>query len=248
MRLLSIKISHFKNILESGDVKIQPDVTCIVGKNESGKTAFLQALHRFRPAQANASFNAQRQYPAWLEKQHRRDRDLDAQCPVSVVFKLEPEDIAFIEKRFGVGAFHSDELQISRTYGNNFCWSPKINEPIVIAHIVQGIALGEVATPTTLEELDTHIKGLRAYVDDEESKTNAARTTAEKLTASRTKALGEEQSINDALWNVLLPRIPKFFYFDEYSQLPGRAKIPSSSPKKIKTSRRQNSLRVHFWS
>ena len=57
--------------INSGPVAIQPDVTCISGKNESGKTAVLQALRRFNPAQPNVSFNAQRQYPAWLEKQHR---------------------------------------------------------------------------------------------------------------------------------------------------------------------------------
>lgn len=60
VKLVSVEVDHFKNILKSGVVVIQPDVTCVVGKNESGKTAFLQALHRFNPAQPNVMFNAQR--------------------------------------------------------------------------------------------------------------------------------------------------------------------------------------------
>ena len=39
-------------------ISIQPDITCLVGKNESGKTAFVQALYRLNPARANAKFSA----------------------------------------------------------------------------------------------------------------------------------------------------------------------------------------------
>jgi len=38
IKLKKVELSHFKNILNSGPVSIQPDVTCLVGKNESGKT------------------------------------------------------------------------------------------------------------------------------------------------------------------------------------------------------------------
>jgi hypothetical protein len=180
MRLLSVEIDHFKNILHTGSVKIQKDVTCIVGKNESGKTAFLQALHRFWPAQPNAGFNAQRQYPAWLEKQHRRERDLEAQSPVRLIFELEPADIALVEEKFGVGSLHSNELQISRTYGNELKWEPLINEPLIVAHIVQDVPLAsKVRPPTSQEELENLVQQLRKFVDEDESKTQAVRETAE---------------------------------------------------------------------
>jgi recombinational DNA repair ATPase RecF len=87
--LKKVELSHFKNILDSGPVAIEPDVTCLVGKNESGKTAFLQALHRLNPAQQNLTFNAQRQYPAWLEKQHRRQKNLNHVTPVKAEFELD---------------------------------------------------------------------------------------------------------------------------------------------------------------
>jgi energy-coupling factor transporter ATP-binding protein EcfA2 len=225
MKLLSVEVSHFKNILNSSNVRIQPDVTCIIGKNESGKTAFLQALHRFFPAQDNVTFDVQRQYPAWLEKQHRRDRDLNVQTPVSVTFKLEPDDIALVEERFGLGALRSHELKISRTYSNEFQWYPKFNEPAIIAHMVRNLSIGEHPIPTTLSQLDRLILDFGAYVDADETKTISARSIAEKLTIAREAALGKHNSINEALWNDLSPRLPRFFYFDEYSQLPGRAKI-----------------------
>lgn len=36
MKLASVKIMSFRNFLDSTEFQIQPDVTCLVGKNESG--------------------------------------------------------------------------------------------------------------------------------------------------------------------------------------------------------------------
>ena len=43
--MVSARVRMFRNIVDSGVIQFEPDVTCIVGKNESGKTALLQALH-----------------------------------------------------------------------------------------------------------------------------------------------------------------------------------------------------------
>jgi recombinational DNA repair ATPase RecF len=51
MRLKPVHVKLFRHILDSSEVEIQPDVTCIVGRNESGKAAFLEALRRLNPAQ-----------------------------------------------------------------------------------------------------------------------------------------------------------------------------------------------------
>jgi len=81
MKLISAQIRLFRNILDSTEVDIEDDVTCLVGKNESGKTAFLQALYRLNPALRNVSFSIHEQYPAWLEKRDRRGGiDLEKVC------------------------------------------------------------------------------------------------------------------------------------------------------------------------
>lgn len=49
MLLKDVRIRDYRSIEDSGVVSIDPDVTCLVGKNESGKTAFLQALHLLNP-------------------------------------------------------------------------------------------------------------------------------------------------------------------------------------------------------
>ena len=47
MRLTRARVINYKSIDDSGWVNLE-DVTALVGKNESGKTAFLQALRKLR--------------------------------------------------------------------------------------------------------------------------------------------------------------------------------------------------------
>src|SRR6185503_16293102 len=104
MKLVQVQIRNFRNILDSTLVDIQPDITCLVGKNESGKTAFLHALYRTLPARQNVKFSAPDDYPAWLEKKDRlRGVNIDDFRPVSLTFKLEDGDLRDVEKSFGRG-------------------------------------------------------------------------------------------------------------------------------------------------
>jgi predicted ATP-dependent endonuclease of OLD family len=73
MKLRSVHVQRFRNILDSTEVKIEDKVTCLVGKNESGKSAFLHALWRLKPARSTCSFSIPDHYPAWLEKKHRNE-------------------------------------------------------------------------------------------------------------------------------------------------------------------------------
>ena len=43
------KIQNYRNIGDSGWIPLET-VTALVGRNESGKTALLKALHKFNPA------------------------------------------------------------------------------------------------------------------------------------------------------------------------------------------------------
>ena len=50
MRLRSFQVKKFRNIVDSGEVTVEKQVTCLVGKNEAGKSALLEALYLFNPA------------------------------------------------------------------------------------------------------------------------------------------------------------------------------------------------------
>lgn len=50
MHLRSFQVMRFRNVVDSGKIAVEEQVTCLVGKNEAGKSALLEALYLFNPA------------------------------------------------------------------------------------------------------------------------------------------------------------------------------------------------------
>jgi hypothetical protein len=122
-------------------------------------------------------------------------------------------------------ALKSKELKISRTYANTFVWTPQLNEPVVIAHTIRDVPMEGMAAPTNLSALTELIDHLGSVTHNDEAKTAGDRQLGTRLAAARTTMLGNSKTISDVLWSIIKPHLPKFFYFDDYSQLPGSVKI-----------------------
>jgi energy-coupling factor transporter ATP-binding protein EcfA2 len=115
MLLSRALVKRFKSIDDSEVVAFEPDVTCLVGRNESGKTAFLEALARLNPlADDPLAFDELRDYP-----RHLRGRDPNAIAdlvPVSATFELDDADLEELWAEFGQGVISTRELRLDRTY------------------------------------------------------------------------------------------------------------------------------------
>ena len=72
MHLKAFRVHMYRPILDSGWVDID-DITVIVGKNESGKTALLKALHKFKPFSPDP-YTLDREWP----RGHRKEQSPDA--------------------------------------------------------------------------------------------------------------------------------------------------------------------------
>ena len=63
MKLTKVRITEFQSIQDSTEFEIG-DVTCLVGKNEAGKTALLKALYHLNPIiEEDGDFDATNDYP-----------------------------------------------------------------------------------------------------------------------------------------------------------------------------------------
>jgi len=63
MKLTKVHVREFKSIRDSNPFEIG-NVTCLVGKNEAGKTAILEALYRLNPIiPEHAKFEVTEDYP-----------------------------------------------------------------------------------------------------------------------------------------------------------------------------------------
>lgn len=228
MRLRTVQIKNFKHILDSSSVEIDDRITCIVGKNESGKSAFLEALRRLKPAQGAVKFESAKHYPAWLEKKHRREAkangdDLDETIPISATFDLEPRDYAAIEALFGSGVLTSTDYTYQRRYNNNTFAVFNTDEKVAVVNFLsEHDAEGELAKLGSCKSFEELRAALEAYEDDEETDTSAQR---KDLKAAIDELLPKNARMRSVIATKLAELVPKFFYYSDYSSLPSRVPI-----------------------
>src|SRR5690242_1380841 len=121
MRLSGARIRMFRNIADSTQIIFEPDVTCLVGKNESGKTAILQALCRQNPAVMTRAFDELEDYPRWRYVDDRRSGRIAQTRPIECTFGLEDDDIAAVVEELGPRVLRSRRLTRAVTYsGESF--------------------------------------------------------------------------------------------------------------------------------
>lgn len=100
MRLTHVTVTNFKSVEDSGEFTIG-DVTCLVGKNEAGKTALLQALHHLNPDAGTRIFDIQSWYPRRFLSEYE-ERHGKEQAPVLVrKWQLSETEIASLTKLLG---------------------------------------------------------------------------------------------------------------------------------------------------
>jgi ABC-type cobalamin/Fe3+-siderophores transport system ATPase subunit len=54
LKLIKAKVTYRRSIGDSEEFRIVDDVTCLVGKNESGKTDVQKAVFRLKPIESEA--------------------------------------------------------------------------------------------------------------------------------------------------------------------------------------------------
>ncbi len=72
MKLKNIQCTEFRSITDSNEFEIG-DITCLVGRNESGKTAILHALYRLNPVVPDdGQFDVADDYPRATVEDYRQ--------------------------------------------------------------------------------------------------------------------------------------------------------------------------------
>lgn len=95
MRLVKVRVTNYRSVIDTGVFDVEDGKTIFVGANEAGKTAILQAIqHLNRPGEVEA-LNPLRDFPRSRYHQLRtKEIDPDETPVVEGWFKLEPQDLA----------------------------------------------------------------------------------------------------------------------------------------------------------
>lgn len=228
MQLKSFRVRVFRNIIDSGSVTVD-DVTCIVGKNEAGKSALLSALDHLNPAKPVAELNLLDEYPRWLKKEHEITGEIREATPITATFELTDAEFGEIEGAYGAGVLSNREFVASRKY----------SQPSVIfidADIDYKAFTGpfieasparlqkQLGKPANVDELRGTLKRLTEPGDDS-PEAAALASDAQAALDRMTGILGQDRGLKVNVDAWLRNRLPRTFYFANYAQLGGRYEL-----------------------
>lgn len=93
MLVSTVRIQNYKSIVDTGWIELEKDITTLLGRNESGKTSFLQAI---------SSFSDDDTYSE-EEMCYYTDYSVDDGVPIiSIEFEITQSDIASEEGNFDI--------------------------------------------------------------------------------------------------------------------------------------------------
>jgi len=150
MKLTQARVINYRSIDDSSWVRVD-DVTALVGKNESGKTAFLQAIRKINSISGEEDGFIIRDYP---RKGYIKYKKIHDQNPCEVAqaeFKLNPEEISQIEANFGDGILASDKVIVSKNYKNERNWKINLAESVSQPSNVTTFTQPSTPAPTSFQ-------------------------------------------------------------------------------------------------
>lgn len=219
MKLQDVRIENFKCIDDSTPFKVCP-ITCLVGKNEAGKTALLEALYRLNPiVEADAPFAELKHYPRrrWSEYKERAANNPDN--VITTTWSIEDADRAAVEEVLGPNAFTQKTVKIQKGYGNVHLWPDiAIEDKRVIQHLVEDADLHteEADRLRSAQDIQQLLKRLTEIENPSERETMLAKHAETTFNSNTAKNKAVE---------ILTSRLPKFVYFSNYNRLPGQVSI-----------------------
>jgi len=216
MKLVEAQLRRYRSIEEPTSFKVEPDVTCLVGKNESGKTATLHALYKSRPVD-KASFDEGIDYPSHLTRE--LNATADAIKVSELTYELDDEDVAAVETTLGAGALKSRTVIVTTGYRQSgSSWTVHVDEAAIVRHLWEGLELppssdADAKAAKTVADLVAVLEALDGP------------TPASQAVVAEVRSWHESRATLKAI-DTLEKRRPKFVYFGDYDVMPGKVSVP----------------------
>lgn len=217
-------INKYKSYSKEQVVLLENNITTLVGKNESGKTAFLEALAKLNyfTDDEDFKFDEVQDYPRnELKKYQKLGKSV---APITCTFQLDQETIDEIENDLGKGVLTTTEFSVSSQYNGGLSWHYINCDEIEFIDNLQNILKFDDETKARLFELGSIIDIVNTNPTDN---IQLAPIISHLENGITNHAYKWKQNILDGyvFKKYIVPRLPRFWYFDEYYELPSRISI-----------------------
>ncbi len=216
MKLKSIQVKNYRSVEDSEKFTID-GITCLVGKNESGKTAILRAIEGINPFDENTKYDKTIDYP----RRHLNEYDeIHGRLPAVICiseWKLDEQDINILEEEFGNNCLGSKNITISTYYDSSQTLVIELNEKNIVNNLCKERNLN-AAEKATIGNCST-IQELYRKLDKPEMSSEKLIDIREQI-----KEYRDQKATLKAI-DILCPRLPAFVYFSHYSRMSGAVSI-----------------------
>ena len=215
MRLQKIQVTNFRSVDDSEVFDIDP-VTCLVGKNEAGKSAILLALAALNPNKATpVMLDKERDYPRRKLVRYKQIHGDEDALVVRTIWQLDDGEIEAIAEDVGEDALTSPQVEVSRRYGKDIEVSVQLNDTAIVKRHLDLFALNAsersmLKSPETTDEL---IEAL-----------NRLSSPTEKHSRLQ-QYLRERGDSSTRVQDQLIRALPSFMYVSSYDRMDGAIQI-----------------------
>ena len=223
MKLTQVQINNFQSIQDSNVFQIG-DVTCLVGKNEAGKTALLKALYRLNPIiDTEGDFDPVEDYPRGQFTDYEEEVEAGRRSHANVVqatYRLDTADIEAVADAFGSDCLEDTQpiVTLHKGYANKrtLC-DLRVNSKATVQHLLGAAGLSNLCEENLLERVAAEGTLVNLVTPEQAEAAQELEPTLLRLA---------EHGVPYVVYNdILAPRLPKFLYFNEYYQLKGQENI-----------------------
>lgn len=216
MKLSQFEIFDYQCIRASNAVQVN-DITCLLGKNEAGKTALLKALYRLNPVvEPDGNYDVVDQYPRADVEDYEYAVETGERQPATVaraLFDLEDSDLDELQEMFGSDVLNSPTLTLSKGYDNNRNFFLDVNQDAAFKAFVKNVEVPSEIKASFYECFN--------FGDLLETLQRQPQVPALAELTSVVRQI-HEQGLDRYLYLAYLrPKLPQFLYFDDYYQLKG---------------------------
>lgn len=218
MKLVRAQATNYRNIIDSNPVEIGQS-TCLVGKNEAGKSAFLKALEGLRSTDKSfVEYGKVTNYPRRAYSDYAQIHGGHEAVVMRTFWELDDPDVAAIEAVFGGKALTSRTIEVYKTYEEKTAsWNVPLDQAAVVAHLVDTHGLTSEERTQLAGAVNT--RQAAKLLEEAEVRSDAQQSLLEAIKEFR----GDSAELKAI--DILGGRMPRFMYFSHYDRMSGEVSI-----------------------